>query len=172
MNISRFHVDILWHLWNILHLRNYDIFCCRSIHNKRNVRKLKYFEVMVNIFEMSHVLEIAESWLVYTHKFPWIFRSYSFDWDNKTKLVSASFLIFRVFTKKRFKKKKLAYKVAIIVKGALIQIWKSANIFVFAWKYVEDFTLKHYLRFEICARKIGEKFVYKHSELTIKCVKN
>ena len=38
-------------------------------------------------------------------------------------------------------------------------------------KYVEDFTLKHFLLFEICAREILEKFVYKHSE-TIEYVKN
>ena len=31
-------------------------------------------------------------------------------------------------------------------------------------KYVEDFTLKHLSLFEICAREICEKFVYKHSE--------
>ena len=30
------------------------------------------------------------------------------------------------------------------IKGALMQIWKSANIFVYMWKqYVEDFTLNH-----------------------------
>ena len=52
-----------------------------------------------------------------------------------------------------------------IFEGTLMQIWKSTNIFVFTWKYhVEDFTLKHLLRFEICSRKICEKFVYKHSE--------
>ena len=52
-----------------------------------------------------------------------------------------------------------------------MQIWKSASIFVFMWKYVKDFTLKHLLFFEKCARKIWEKFVYKHSE-TIEYVKN
>ena len=36
---------------------------------------------------------------------------------------------------------------------------------------VEDFTLKDLLLFEICAREIREKFVYKHSE-TIEYVKN
>ena len=36
---------------------------------------------------------------------------------------------------------------------------------------VKDFTFKHLLLFEICAREICEKFVYKHSE-TIKYVKN
>ena len=54
---------------------------------------------------------------------------------------------------------------SICLKGTLIQIWKFANIFVFAWKWhVENFTLKHLLRFEICTCEICEKFVYKHSE--------
>ena len=52
-----------------------------------------------------------------------------------------------------------------MLKGTLMQIWKSANTFVSIWKgYVEDFTLKQFLLFEICAREIGETFVYKHSE--------
>ena len=38
-------------------------------------------------------------------------------------------------------------------------------------KYVEDFTLKQVLLFEIYTPKICEKFVYKHSE-TIEYVKN
>ena len=56
-------------------------------------------------------------------------------------------------------------------KGTVMQIWKSVNIFVFIWKYVEDFILQHLLFFEICAREIYEKFVYKHLE-TIESVKN
>ena len=36
---------------------------------------------------------------------------------------------------------------------------------------IEDFTLKHLLRSEICEREICEKFDYKHSE-TIEYVKN
>ena len=35
----------------------------------------------------------------------------------------------------------------------------------------QDFTLKHLSLFEICAREVCEKFVYKHSE-TIEYVKN
>ena len=67
-------------------------------------------------------------------------------------------------------KKKL--KTEINFRGALMQIWKSANTFIFIWKqYVEDFTLKHLLLFEICTHEICEKFVYKHSE-TIEYVKN
>ena len=51
------------------------------------------------------------------------------------------------------------------IKGTLMQMRNSANIFVFIWKqYVEDFTLKHLLVFKICAREIYEKFVYKHLE--------
>ena len=66
-------------------------------------------------------------------------------------------------TRKRF----LYYENAFYIKGTLMQIWKSANIVVFIWKwYVEDFTLKHHLLFEICAREICEMFVYKHSETT------
>ena len=39
------------------------------------------------------------------------------------------------------------------------------------WKYVEDFTLQNLLLFEICAREICEKIIYKHSE-TIEYIKN
>ena len=53
----------------------------------------------------------------------------------------------------------------LALKGTLMQISKSANIFFLIWKYyVEDFTLKHFLLFEICACEICEKFAYKHSE--------
>ena len=38
-------------------------------------KMLKYFEVMLNIFEFSHVKEIAESWLVYVSKFSWTIQS-------------------------------------------------------------------------------------------------
>ena len=51
-----------------------------------------------------------------------------------------------------------------------MQTWESANIFVFVWKYVEDFTLKktYFLTYAHVRR---EKFVYKHSE-AIERVKN
>ena len=53
-----------------------------------------------------------------------------------------------------------------------MQIWKSANIFVFIWKQsVEDFTLQQLLHFEKYAHEVCEKFVYKHSE-AIAYVKN
>ena len=57
-------------------------------------------------------------------------------------------------------------------KGTLMQIWKSTKIVVFIRKcYVENFTLKHLLPFEICTREICEKLVYKDSQ-TIEYVKN
>ena len=52
-----------------------------------------------------------------------------------------------------------------LIKGTLMQNWKSVNIFVYTWKLcVEDFTLKHLIRSEICAGETYEKFVYKHLE--------
>ena len=53
-----------------------------------------------------------------------------------------------------------------IEQGMLMQMWKSAYMFIFIWKHIEDFTLKHLLIFELCAREICEicEFVYKHSE--------
>ena len=65
-----------------------------------------------------------------------------------------------------------AREVCIFLKGILKQIGKPINIFVFIWKqFVEDFTLKDLLRFEICACEIYEKFVDQYSE-TIEYVKN
>ena len=54
---------------------------------------LQYFEVMLNVFEFSHVKEIVESLLRYVNKFSWIIQS-SFMTENKTKLVPASFSYF------------------------------------------------------------------------------
>ena len=47
-----------------------------------------------------------------------------------------------------------------VIKATLMQIWKFDNTFVFIWKYIEDFTQKHILRFETWAREMSEKFVY------------
>ena len=60
----------------------------------------------------------------------------------------------------------------LLIKGPLMRIWKSANIFVFIWKsYVEDFTLKNISLSEVYAREICEKFFCKYSE-TIEHVKS
>ena len=50
---------------------------------------LKYFKVILKIFEIFHVKKIVESWLVCASKFSWIMF---LEGDNKTKLVAASFL--------------------------------------------------------------------------------
>ena len=46
-----------------------------------------------------------------------------------------------------------------------MKILKSANIFIFIWKYVKYFKLKQLLPFEIYGCEICEKFAYKHSEI-------
>ena len=40
------------------------------------LKKLKYFEVILNIFEFSRVWENVESWLVYANKLFWIAQPY------------------------------------------------------------------------------------------------
>ena len=40
------------------------------------VKKVRYFEVMLNIFEFSQVWENIESWLVYGDKLLWIAQPY------------------------------------------------------------------------------------------------
>ena len=55
----------------------------------------------------------------------------------------------------------------VLIKGTLMQNWKSANIFVLIWKsyveayisMVEGFTLKYLLLFEISVREICEKII-------------
>ena len=64
----------------------------------RIVKNVQILEVMLNIVESSRVWEIIESLLVYEVSFmnhPMVF----IDWDNKTKLVPASFsyYYFRIF---------------------------------------------------------------------------
>ena len=41
-----------------------------------SLKKLKYFKVMINIFEFSGVWENVESWLVYENKPFWIAHPY------------------------------------------------------------------------------------------------
>ena len=61
--------------------------------------------------------------------------------------------------------------IECFLKGTLLQIWKSAYMFVFIWKYyVEDFTLKRFTHWDMC-HEICEKFVYKHPE-AIEYIKN
>ena len=47
-----------------------------------------------------------------------------------------------------------------------MQISKSVNIFVFIWKsFVEDFTIKHLLFFQICAHEVYEDLFTNIQEL-------
>ena len=61
-------------------------------------KTLKYFEVMLNIFEFPRVGENLEPWLVYANKLFWIAQPDIFlDQHNKTNLVQASFFCFLDF---------------------------------------------------------------------------
>ena len=59
--------------------------CATQLAGGILLKKLKYYEVLFNIFEFPRVWEIVESWLVYENKISWIIQSYVF------------FLLFRLF---------------------------------------------------------------------------
>ena len=69
------------------HVRESLAICTTQLAGSLLLKKLKYFEVMLNIFEFSRVWENVELWLVYASQLflhcPIIFL----DWHNKTKLV-------------------------------------------------------------------------------------
>ena len=52
-----------------------------------------------------------------------------------------------------------------------VHLCRFENLPISLSSYVEDFTLEHFLFFEICAREICEKIVYKYSG-KMKHVKN
>ena len=58
------------------------------------LKRLKYFEVMGNIFEFSWVWENVETWLVYSNKLFFNCSTIFLEWHNKTKLVPAFFSCF------------------------------------------------------------------------------
>ena len=66
---------------------------------------------------------------------------------------------------------RIKFDVFSCIKATIMQFQNLAISSSFIWKqYVKDFTLKHHLHFEICAREIWEKCICKHSE-TIEYVK-
>ena len=54
------------------HVRNSLVICTTQLAGGLLLKKLKHFEVMLNIFEFSWVWENEESWLVYANKLYWI----------------------------------------------------------------------------------------------------
>ena len=54
--------------------------------------------------------------------------------------------------------------VKMMLKGTLMQIWKSTNIFVFTQKYYTEVFKLYSLLFEIYAPEAYEMCVYKHTE--------
>ena len=51
-----------------------------------------------------------------------------------------------------------------LLKGTLMQIWKSPYMFVFMKKYPENFTFLILKAFELFTCKVCEMVVYKHTE--------
>ena len=83
-----------------------------------------------------------------------------------------SLLVYYNWIKISAKSKSFLFKSLSLILLIINNYWQLVITAVFVWKeYVEDFTFKHLLLVEICAREICEKFVYKHSE-TIEFVKN
>ena len=57
------------------HVRKALVICATQLAGGLLLKMLKYFEVMLNIFEFSNVKKILEPWLVYLNKFSWIIQS-------------------------------------------------------------------------------------------------
>ena len=51
------------------------VICVTQLIGEAFLEMLKHFEVTQNIFEIPHVWEIVESYLVYKKKFSWIIQS-------------------------------------------------------------------------------------------------
>ena len=75
--------------------------CATQLASSLFLKMLKYFEVMLNIFEFSHVKEIVESWLVYVNNFCWINRSCFFTETIKNVSASFLFLLFRILMREK-----------------------------------------------------------------------
>ena len=70
LNIPRFDLEILWHLWKILHLKHSAIFCWRSIHDKSGTpqrdSKEKFIQAAREEFT-SHIY-VSHNALIYFNK--------------------------------------------------------------------------------------------------------
>ena len=71
------------------------------------LKKLKYFEVMLKMFEFLRVWENIESWLVYVKDIFLNCPTVFLDWHNKTRLVPLFFLLLRILTVLKHPKIKL-----------------------------------------------------------------
>ena len=54
------------------HVRKSLVICTTQLAGGFLLKKLEYFETMLNIFELLWVWENVESWLVYANKLFWI----------------------------------------------------------------------------------------------------
>ena len=58
------------------HVRKSLVICATQLERGLLLKKLKYFEVMLNIFEFPRVWENVEFWLVYADKLFWFAQTY------------------------------------------------------------------------------------------------
>ena len=77
------------------HIRKSLVICATHLTGGLLLKKLKYFEVMLNILEFSRVWENVEFWLVYENELFWIAQS------NEVS-TSFFFLLLRLLIKKRY----------------------------------------------------------------------
>ena len=80
--------------------------CANQLVGGLLLKKLKYFEVMLSIFEFTRALENVESWLVYASKLFWIAQPYISTNIIKQSKCYVLFLAFKIFNEKN----KVSYK--------------------------------------------------------------
>ena len=51
------------------HVKKFLVVCVTQLAGGLLLEMLKYFEVMLNISEFSHLKDIVKSWLLYVNKF-------------------------------------------------------------------------------------------------------
>ena len=58
------------------HVRKFFLICTTELAGRLLLKKLKYFDVVLNIFKFLRVWENVESWLIYADKLFWIAQPY------------------------------------------------------------------------------------------------
>ena len=93
----KFSLTITFYLTNTENSTSLVI-CASQLAIGLLLKKLKYFEVMLNIFKFSRVWENVESWLVSANKLFWIAQPYFS--TNIIKRNQCFFLLLRLLMKK------------------------------------------------------------------------
>ena len=92
------------------------------------VKKLKYFEFVLNIFEFLLVWENAKSWLVNASKLFWIAKPY-FLTDIKWGYCQFLFLVFKTFLEKKIKFHTVLTIIISLYFNKTEKNWKTMKLF-------------------------------------------